>query len=92
MGPLPGASVSEKGGESGPRPSGAFSFRIGGRQLETQDQLIRNGIVDGVDAAVDGMDGAVDGNGVTDGAVGGGAGILVLLDSALLYLLLFWLH
>ena len=49
-------------------------------------------MVDGVDGAVDGMDGAVDGNGVTDGAVGGGAGIAVLLDSALLYVWLFWLH
>ncbi len=39
-----------------------------------------NGMVDGVEGAVDGMDGAVDGNGVTDGAVGGGAGVVVLLD------------
>ena len=48
-----------------------------------------NGMVDGVDGAVDGVDGAVDGNGVMDGAVGGGAGIVVLLDSALLCFLHF---
>ena len=49
-------------------------------------------MVDGVDAAVDGMDGAVDGNAVTDGAVAGGAGTVVILDSALLSCLLFWLR